>query len=213
MSTRRSEGCRWRNALISMCAACIVPSTINRSHESARRPMPCASSIAACRDGTLVWVSSDVVDEEARRNPNAETRSAVLALASFALERAGLTDAALVRARQHAASGLRYPCDNRRRVCGLRRACGSGLAGAAPESRGTCKGDGASMNGRVLSDAEVRREALEAIVIRLGPTDALRFLRQLGVGTGDYTAERAGRLDAQTVDEIAASIAQRRKSA
>lgn len=52
------------------------------------------------------------------------------------------------------------------------------------------------------SPIEVQREGFDALLERLGPADAIRFLQQYDSGHGDYTAERHKWLDGLTVDEV-----------
>jgi hypothetical protein len=56
------------------------------------------------------------------------------------------------------------------------------------------------------TDDEIRRAGLEALMRELGPVGYVRFLQQLGTGSGDYTAERAELLGSPTVDELAEKI-------
>ena len=42
---------------------------------------------------------------------------------------------------------------------------------------------------------EIRCEGLEALVVRLGPADAIRFIQQYEQGQGDYTRDRHEWLD------------------
>lgn len=69
------------------------------------------------------------------------------------------------------------------------------------------------MTNTPLTQEQVRREGLEALFERLGAADALRFLQQFSSGSGDYTSERAEWLDRLSIEEIARSIENRRKSA
>jgi hypothetical protein len=54
--------------------------------------------------------------------------------------------------------------------------------------------------------AEVTRRAIEVLARELGPADAVRFINQFSVGSGDYTAERAGLFGHLTLGEIVAEI-------
>jgi hypothetical protein len=54
--------------------------------------------------------------------------------------------------------------------------------------------------------AEVTRRAIEVLARELGPADAARFINQFSVGSGDYTAERAGLFGHLTLAEIVAEI-------
>jgi hypothetical protein len=54
--------------------------------------------------------------------------------------------------------------------------------------------------------AEVTRRAIEILSRELGPADAARFVNQFSVGSGDYTAERAGLFGHLTLAEIVGEI-------
>lgn len=60
--------------------------------------------------------------------------------------------------------------------------------------------------GKSMTNPELRKAGFEALVERLGPAGALRFLHLFDPGHGDYTKERHAWLDDLTVDEIAQSI-------
>jgi hypothetical protein len=49
---------------------------------------------------------------------------------------------------------------------------------------------------------ELRRAGLAALNEKLGPVDAIRFIQQFDLGSGDYTAERATLLGSPTVDNL-----------
>lgn len=57
----------------------------------------------------------------------------------------------------------------------------------------------------------VLREGFEALVERLGQTDALRFIEHYQSGRGDYTKERRQLFPGETVPSLAAKIRQKRK--
>jgi hypothetical protein len=59
---------------------------------------------------------------------------------------------------------------------------------------------------------ELRRLGLEALVERLGASGAMQFLQQFTAGAGDYTRERRAWIDSLSLDDIARSIEQRRRS-
>jgi hypothetical protein len=69
------------------------------------------------------------------------------------------------------------------------------------------------MNAKPLSPQELRREGFRALVDRLGPADALRFLQQFDQGKGDYTKDRHTWLKDPAVEEIFREIEAARKSA
>ena len=58
--------------------------------------------------------------------------------------------------------------------------------------------------------AQVTQRATDALVRELGVVDAMRFLGQFRAGSGDYTAQRQGLLQGETVQELAAQIKARR---
>ena len=62
-----------------------------------------------------------------------------------------------------------------------------------------------------MSIPEVRREGFRALLDRLGPADALRFLQQFDAGHGDYTRERDGNLKGLALEDLVEEIKQRRK--
>ena len=57
----------------------------------------------------------------------------------------------------------------------------------------------------------IRQRGLEALTRELGATATVRFLRQFEDGYGDYTKEREMLLKNVSIDELVASIAQRKK--
>jgi hypothetical protein len=69
------------------------------------------------------------------------------------------------------------------------------------------------MSGNSLTLPEIRREGFRALLDRLGPADALRFLQQFDPGIGDYTKDRQGVLGDAGLDELVREIERRRKSA
>jgi hypothetical protein len=61
--------------------------------------------------------------------------------------------------------------------------------------------------------AHVTQRAHDALVRELGVVDAMRFLGQFRAGSGDYTMQRQGLLQAMSVQELAEQIrAQRTKT-
>jgi hypothetical protein len=52
-----------------------------------------------------------------------------------------------------------------------------------------------------MTDDEIRREGFDALVERLGPAGAIRFIQQYEQGSGDYTRDRGQWLDSITVEE------------
>jgi hypothetical protein len=54
----------------------------------------------------------------------------------------------------------------------------------------------------VPNPLQLRRRAVEALVRELGYVDALRFLRFVGQGAGDYTRDRHAYLPDLSVDEL-----------
>ena len=62
-----------------------------------------------------------------------------------------------------------------------------------------------------LTLAEIRREGFQALLDRLGPAGAIRFLQQCDTGHGDYTRDRHKWLDAVPDEEIIRSINDRQR--
>jgi hypothetical protein len=58
---------------------------------------------------------------------------------------------------------------------------------------------------------QIQRTGLEVLSRELGPVGMVRFLQMFETGYGNYTAERHQWLGAQTVEEIAERIRQKRK--
>jgi hypothetical protein len=58
----------------------------------------------------------------------------------------------------------------------------------------------------------VRERGYRALMKELEPVDYIRFLRDLGVGTGDYTRERHRWLDEITPANLNRIISKRRKT-
>lgn len=54
--------------------------------------------------------------------------------------------------------------------------------------------------------AELSREAFRILCRELGPGDAIRYVNQFSLGSGDYTRDRHQWLGTPTVAEIAAGI-------
>ncbi len=57
---------------------------------------------------------------------------------------------------------------------------------------------------------EIRREGIEALTDRLGPSGMIRFLQQFDSGTGDYTQDRSQWLGTVSAEKIQESIEARR---
>lgn len=53
-----------------------------------------------------------------------------------------------------------------------------------------------------LTPQDIRREGFRALLERLGPVGAIRFIQQYDAGRGDYTAERKSWLGDLTIDEV-----------
>lgn len=52
-----------------------------------------------------------------------------------------------------------------------------------------------------LTPLELREKGYQALVSQLGQVDAVRFLQQVGWGSGDYTQERREVLDSMSREE------------
>ncbi|MBW4608920.1 MAG: hypothetical protein KME22_17375 [Hassallia sp. WJT32-NPBG1] len=53
-----------------------------------------------------------------------------------------------------------------------------------------------------MDKIELRKKGYEVLVEHLGQVDAIRFLQQVGWGSGDYTHERKESLDKVTREEF-----------
>ena len=58
------------------------------------------------------------------------------------------------------------------------------------------------MNRQKLTTEQLRVKGFEALVAALGPADAVRFLQQYDLGSGDYTRERTRLLGNKTARQI-----------
>jgi hypothetical protein len=58
---------------------------------------------------------------------------------------------------------------------------------------------------------QINERGLEALARELGATAAVRFMRQFENGHGDYTKERETLLRDVSIDDIVASIAERKR--
>jgi hypothetical protein len=58
---------------------------------------------------------------------------------------------------------------------------------------------------------QINERGLEALVRELGATATVRFIRQFESGYGDYTKERKTLLRDVSIDDIVASIAERKQ--
>lgn len=63
-------------------------------------------------------------------------------------------------------------------------------------------------NIKAMTQSELRRLGIEALVRSLGPVGMVRFMQQFETGKGDYTKERAKWIDKITLDEITATTGQ-----
>ena len=62
------------------------------------------------------------------------------------------------------------------------------------------------MNAVIQPLSEVNQRARNILIQELGAVDAMRFLNQFQVGSGDYTAEREQLFKTDTVKSIVAGI-------
>lgn len=53
-----------------------------------------------------------------------------------------------------------------------------------------------------MTSLELREKGYQALVNQLGQVDTIRFLQEMGWGSGDYTQERRERLDSVTREEF-----------
>ncbi|NEP45115.1 MAG: hypothetical protein F6K35_40225 [Okeania sp. SIO2H7] len=63
-----------------------------------------------------------------------------------------------------------------------------------------------------MTPIELNRKGFKALVDALGYANAIRFIRQLDPGSGDYTKERDSLLERLTMDDIIADIKQRQNN-
>lgn len=66
------------------------------------------------------------------------------------------------------------------------------------------------MSVKLKSMYELNRRAEAALIKEIGVVDALRFLSQFRVGTGDYTTERTQLFEGMSVKDIIQEIKERR---
>lgn len=62
------------------------------------------------------------------------------------------------------------------------------------------------MNIEMLSIPDLNRRAFEALCREIGPGDALRFLGQFGLVSGDYTLERRDLFRGLDIDEYPRAV-------
>ena len=60
---------------------------------------------------------------------------------------------------------------------------------------------------------QIRRMGFEALRDRLGRAGMIRFLQQFDTGQGDYARERHQWVDETTLEQVRASVKERRKKA
>jgi hypothetical protein len=58
------------------------------------------------------------------------------------------------------------------------------------------------MNANTMTQDEIVRAGLDALLRELGSVGLVRFLQQFELGSGDYTAERHQWLDGISIDEL-----------
>ncbi len=68
------------------------------------------------------------------------------------------------------------------------------------------------MNAVIPPMAEISLRARHVLIQELGVTDAMRFLNQFQVGSGDYTVDREPLFKGETVRSVAAAIRAQRES-
>lgn len=67
------------------------------------------------------------------------------------------------------------------------------------------------MNVKLEPMQELNKRAKDALIKEIGAVDALRFLSQFRVSTGDYTAERKRLFEGKSVKDIVQEIKERRR--
>lgn len=65
----------------------------------------------------------------------------------------------------------------------------------------------------MIPPIELTRKGFKALVDALGYADAIRFIKQFDLGSGDYTKERQQWLDKMSLEDIWADIQQRQSQA
>ena len=65
----------------------------------------------------------------------------------------------------------------------------------------------------MIPPIELTRKGFKALVDALGYDDAIRFIKQFDLGSGDYTKERQQWLDKMSLEDIWADIQQRQSQA
>lgn len=65
----------------------------------------------------------------------------------------------------------------------------------------------------MIPPIELTRKGFKALVDALGYADAVRFIKQFELGSGDYTKERQQWLDKMSLEDIWADIQQRQSQA
>ena len=66
------------------------------------------------------------------------------------------------------------------------------------------------MNTLTMTDSEIHRLGIKALLEKLGPEGTIRFLRQLEMGEGDYSIDRHQWLSAPDVETLANQIQEAR---
>lgn len=64
---------------------------------------------------------------------------------------------------------------------------------------------------QTMSLKEIERTGLTVLARELGPVGVIRFLQLFETGYGNYTEERRAQIENESVDDIIASIQQRRE--
>lgn len=64
----------------------------------------------------------------------------------------------------------------------------------------------------MMSDEQILKLGLEALISKLGPIGMIRFIHQFEAGTGDYTEDRYQWLDVSDVETLAAQIQQQEEN-
>lgn len=65
----------------------------------------------------------------------------------------------------------------------------------------------------MIPPIELTRKGFKALVDALGYADAIRFIKQFDLGSGDYTKEHQQWLDKMSLEDIWADIQQRQSQA
>src|SRR5208283_4272207 len=203
---------------IYLDACCLSRLTDNQSQPRVRREAEAVELILAlARLGSLIWVSSAVLNIEVSRNPNPDHRRDAEALLAFAGEVVIPSEPEAVRPANHPAwirpfrraspsncrarEGQRLP-DDRRRPPSSRPAVSWANRRSSRKPCILVFGSAEMTSLDRMTDEDFERHALEILQRELGLDGLARFLRLNRTGTGDYTRDRLRWLAGTTIEDI-----------